>query len=104
MSRCHFCGKTIDNIPFECHRCGNIFCSDHRLPEYHQCAMLNVNPSFAYIPKPVTKKKTQSGSVETLMLNNRIALFLQNRTQSFPFVKGFNRALNLSNGERLKEN
>lgn len=38
MNRCHFCGKILHEIPFECHRCGNIFCSAHHLPENHHCS------------------------------------------------------------------
>lgn len=36
MVRCEICGKDVD-IPFRCNYCGGYFCSDHRLPEFHQC-------------------------------------------------------------------
>jgi len=33
---CKVCGK-LDLMPFECNYCGNFHCSDHRLPENHNC-------------------------------------------------------------------
>ena len=36
---CTFCDKKIGHLPFKCSYCGKIFCSDHRLPEYHGCTM-----------------------------------------------------------------
>lgn len=37
MRRCHYCGKILHELPYKCRRCGNIFCSDHHLPENHNC-------------------------------------------------------------------
>jgi predicted nucleic acid binding AN1-type Zn finger protein len=37
MRRCHYCGKILHELPYTCRRCGHIFCSDHRLPEFHNC-------------------------------------------------------------------
>ena len=37
MRRCHYCGKILHELPFTCRRCGHIFCSDHHLPENHNC-------------------------------------------------------------------
>lgn len=37
MRRCHYCGKILHELPYKCRRCGNIFCSDHHLPENHHC-------------------------------------------------------------------
>jgi len=36
---CEVCGK-LDLMPFECNYCGNFYCSDHRLPENHNCVGL----------------------------------------------------------------
>jgi len=33
---CDYCGAR-ENMPFSCKFCGNKFCSEHRLPENHQC-------------------------------------------------------------------
>jgi uncharacterized protein YkwD len=38
MHRCHYCGKILHELPFNCRRCGNIFCSEHYLPENHHCS------------------------------------------------------------------
>ncbi len=34
--KCDFCGRE-EALPFVCNYCGRAFCSDHRLPEVHQC-------------------------------------------------------------------
>ena len=34
--KCQFCGKE-ESLPFACNYCGGTFCSEHRLPEAHQC-------------------------------------------------------------------
>lgn len=39
-NKCSFCHKKLDEFPFTCKFCGNEFCSDHRLPENHECAGL----------------------------------------------------------------
>ncbi len=33
---CEFCGRE-EALPFVCNYCGGAYCSDHRLPEAHQC-------------------------------------------------------------------
>jgi predicted nucleic acid binding AN1-type Zn finger protein len=33
---CDICGAK-ETFPFKCRNCGGIFCSDHRLPESHDC-------------------------------------------------------------------
>ena len=38
MHRCHYCGKILHELPFKSRRCGHSFCSDHHLPENHQCS------------------------------------------------------------------
>ena len=37
MSNCFYCKKTINDLPYNCKFCGNENCSDHRLPESHNC-------------------------------------------------------------------
>jgi hypothetical protein len=37
MTKCYFCKKKIDGIPFRCTFCGMVFCSLHRIPENHDC-------------------------------------------------------------------
>ncbi|MFP4045679.1 MAG: rhomboid family intramembrane serine protease [Candidatus Aenigmatarchaeota archaeon] len=36
MVDCDYCGEEVD-IPFNCKFCDGTFCSDHRLPENHEC-------------------------------------------------------------------
>lgn len=36
MATCEECGE-YENLPYQCERCGNTFCSEHRLPENHSC-------------------------------------------------------------------
>ncbi|PSQ01150.1 rhomboid family intramembrane serine protease [Halobacteriales archaeon QS_4_70_19] len=40
MATCAVCGKHVD-MPYRCNRCGQNYCSEHRLPENHSCAGLN---------------------------------------------------------------
>ncbi len=40
MAKCYFCGCQIKGLSYTCRRCGETFCSDHRLPEYHNCTGL----------------------------------------------------------------
>ncbi|MFH1127139.1 MAG: AN1-type zinc finger domain-containing protein, partial [archaeon] len=35
--KCSFCRKKFDEFPFTCKFCGREFCSEHRLPENHEC-------------------------------------------------------------------
>ncbi len=40
-NKCDFCGKLEEySLPFKCRRCGNQFCSEHILPENHDCPVL----------------------------------------------------------------
>jgi hypothetical protein len=36
MGICSYCGAQ-ETMPFKCKFCGDQFCSDHRLPENHEC-------------------------------------------------------------------
>lgn len=37
MTNCNYCDHKIVGIPYHCKRCGGSYCSDHRLPESHDC-------------------------------------------------------------------
>lgn len=39
MGKCNECGESV-SMPFTCKFCGEQFCSDHRLPENHDCGDL----------------------------------------------------------------
>jgi len=34
---CSCCHKVSNELPYKCKFCGGTFCSDHRLPENHEC-------------------------------------------------------------------
>jgi len=38
MTKCFYCNKEIQRIPFRCKYCGKIYCHNHRLPENHDCS------------------------------------------------------------------
>jgi len=40
MAKCAECGE-YENLPYQCGRCGQSFCSEHRLPENHECPGLD---------------------------------------------------------------
>ena len=37
MTECDYCNDRIDGLPWRCKFCGRHFCSNHRLPESHDC-------------------------------------------------------------------
>ncbi|MHA2060644.1 MAG: AN1-type zinc finger domain-containing protein [Candidatus Ranarchaeia archaeon] len=37
---CGECGKSLSELPFVCKFCGGQYCSEHRLPESHNCTRL----------------------------------------------------------------
>lgn len=40
MARCDYCGESVDHS-FTCNHCGQTHCSEHRLPEKHECVFFN---------------------------------------------------------------
>ncbi|MDR5656818.1 rhomboid family intramembrane serine protease [Halodesulfurarchaeum sp. HSR-GB] len=40
MVRCDYCGRE-EGMPYQCRMCGGTFCSEHRLPENHDCPGLD---------------------------------------------------------------
>lgn len=40
--KCDHCGRDLETLEFECNKCGEIFCTQHRLPESHDCIGLKV--------------------------------------------------------------
>ncbi len=53
MVKCAFCKKETGYLPFHCKYCGNSFCSEHRLPENHNC-------TFEIPNREVDKKSSKS--------------------------------------------
>ncbi|WP_436902769.1 AN1-type zinc finger domain-containing protein [Halovenus halobia] len=54
MARCNHCGDAIEH-PFTCNHCERSHCSDHRLPEQHDCLLHN----------PETDKRFESAAPNT---------------------------------------
>lgn len=50
MRRCYFCGKILNEIPYKCRHCANYFCSEHHLPENHNCQKINFSDSPSVSP------------------------------------------------------
>lgn len=57
MNKCYFCGEKIRGMPFHCHRCRQIFCPEHRLPERHRCRGVS---NWIISKKPDQEIKTES--------------------------------------------
>ncbi len=70
MARCHFCGKA-ESLPFTCKFCGEKFCSDHRLPENHQC------PGLEEFKK--TRTKVEDWIYEPFRAENKRELRIERR-------------------------
>lgn len=57
---CQVCGKSTKGLPYTCNRCGQEHCSDHRLPESHNCnGLKSTGGKPNYSPK--SKPGTSSG-------------------------------------------
>ena len=56
MTKCEYCGRKIESIPFKCRYCNLIYCEEHRIPEEHMCTSM-------VKPKSVTLKKTHGSGV-----------------------------------------
>ena len=61
MGKCDYCGENAA-LPYKCSYCGGTFCSEHRLPENHNCAELKTAvPPKIFIPE---KRKTPSDFIK----------------------------------------
>ncbi|UTF55351.1 AN1-type zinc finger domain-containing protein [Natronosalvus rutilus] len=64
MSRCHVCHEPLD-LPNDCNYCGEYYCSEHRLPENHNCPNLDqvhtLGPEF----RETTAQPANEGSAFT---------------------------------------
>ena len=50
-SGCAFCGANLEGLPHTCKFCGDTHCSDHLLPENHNCRGLSHPKTFAESPR-----------------------------------------------------
>jgi pyruvate-formate lyase-activating enzyme len=60
--RCQKCGREVF-LPFRCPYCGNYFCSEHRLPENHECPQMELARAPKEETRPVTVQKPYQYSV-----------------------------------------
>lgn len=49
---CHYCLKTAPELPYRCSKCGGLYCSDHRLPETHDCPGGPSQPAAEKVSEP----------------------------------------------------
>lgn len=73
MTRCAYCGKEV-YLPYKCKFCGLYFCSEHHLPEKHNCIGLRIyksekNKTLTYLPYPTRKIFTHSESKTRTRIN-----------------------------------
>lgn len=61
MTRCDYCGKSVDGLPHKCKFCGKTHCSEHLIPEAHNCQGLK-NKNFF---EPLTKKSISAHKEST---------------------------------------
>jgi Zn-dependent protease len=57
--KCKKCG-TDTFLPFRCQYCGGYFCSDHRLPENHECPQMNRARMPREETRPITVQRQRS--------------------------------------------
>ena len=60
MAECSECGK--QTMSFTCHYCGKKFCSEHRLPENHECQELESGKKEEYMPNSKQEEENDKNS------------------------------------------
>ena len=82
MTSCAVCGKQ-ERMPFKCKFCGNTYCSEHRLPENHDCVGLEIyreewkNKPDKWVYEPFqTKAETKIERKKTIF--EKMEKFLKN--------------------------
>ena len=60
MATCDECGEQ-ENMPYECRRCGGSFCSEHRLPENHDCPGLEWNDPVGVFDQAEEQGRSSGG-------------------------------------------
>lgn len=65
MTKCNECGEKT-SMPYECNLCSDQFCSDHRLPENHDCKMLNRGGMDPQMALEIENQKNKSGRIDRI--------------------------------------
>jgi membrane associated rhomboid family serine protease len=55
-------------LPFNCKYCGGVYCSTHRLPEYHECAGLRMMKQGTWKPPVQARKSAPAPARKSLRL------------------------------------
>ncbi|MFD1511967.1 rhomboid family intramembrane serine protease [Halomarina rubra] len=74
MALCDECGRQ-ESMPYNCRHCGNTFCSEHRLPESHDCPGLQNwgDPSGVFdggFDDSVNQQRSSGGALSGLTATN----------------------------------
>lgn len=69
MAECSECGK--QTMSFTCHYCGNKFCSEHRLPENHDCEGLDSGKKEEYLNTSKKSSTNKESSEKTQGSNEK---------------------------------
>jgi len=106
MGKCDVCGKEVA-LPFKCAFCGGFYCSDHRLPESHNCNQLiqagkrrvvyrgtDVPTSDDKVSAIIKATKKSSSSMKVILLilligSSALNLYLWNFRYSEGFEVGY---------------
>lgn len=103
MVRCDYCGKTKNELPWTCRRCGKKFCGEHRLPEAHSCR--GVKDEISFIPS-IRKLKTTSQKNKSESYKEDYEMYVpEKKKHSLYYHKNFNlkRFLNKWFSPRIQE-
>ena len=71
MNNCDICGKK-ETLPYKCKYCGGTFCSEHRLPEAHDCTF---DGDYWNVPVKVGKTTTRSSDSSSKSKYVKIPIF-----------------------------
>lgn len=72
MERCDTegCDETLSNFSFTCSYCSKTFCSEHRLPEEHDCVWLEYTKTLGQDWRDVDFDAIQQDNDDTQSINN----------------------------------
>lgn len=86
MAKCFHCDNKIEGLPFKCKFCKEIYCSDCRLPEKHNCYSLSKRNVFNNLQSekfskdnkfiPLRAKDILNNNLSKLDIKNVIKIFL----------------------------
>ncbi len=77
--KCQFCGKE-ESLPFACNYCGGTFCSEHRLPEAHECTG-NLSSRPVIVTQPPSTFSWQSPNSTYSAQAKKAAIFSRNEVR-----------------------